>query len=304
MNMNFTRNDDAVLDLGNGTSLISTADFYKPFLDDLQDFGRIVSANIIGKIYARGGKPISATAILGWPTSDFMQETIKQVLEGAKAICAEAGITLSEEHHINAVEPVLGIAVNGLVDTERLIEQSTATPGCRLYLTKPIGLGILATAQKKGILKPEDSAVAIKNMITLNKLGELFSQMKGVKAMTDVTGIGLLGHLVEICEKSGLSAVVDFQSISTIHSLNYYLSHDCAAPEAKTNWNKYENKISRVTKEQKQILADPQIGGGLLVAVTDEGVEEFEQLLSDNQISARSFGWLREPNGGELIQLY
>lgn len=297
------RNDAPVLDLGNGTALISATDFFKPVVDNLHDYGRIVCATIISDVYARGGKPLTATAMLGWPVDQLSQETAYKVLDGARAICAEAGIILSEEHHINTAERLFGLAINGLVNTRQLIYNSTATSGCRLYLTKPLGIGILSTAQKKGLLKPEDAAFAIKTMVTLNKSGHLFSQMESVKAMTTINSSGLLGHLAEMCEKSGLSAVIEFNKVPAIHSLTYYLGKNCYPEGTHENWDNYGHKISRLTEEQISILADPQTSGGLLVAVADEGVEMFEQFLISNQINARSFGWLREPTGGKLIEV-
>ena len=296
-------NNTPVLDLGNGTALISIANFFKPLVDDLSDFGRIAGASVINSVYALGGKPLSARAILGWPADQLSQEEANQIMKGARVICSEAGIILSDQHHINAAELVFGLAVNGLINSDELVQHTNAIAGCRLYLTKPLGLGILATAKVKGLLTPEDSDLMLKSMLTLNKLGQTWSQIKGVKTMTEVTSIGLLGHLIDICKKSGLSAAIDFKNVPTIHSIRYYLSKNCCPPDTMKNWKNYKDKVSPLTEEQKQILADPEIGGGLLVAVSDEGVDEFESLLSSNKISARSFGWLREPNGGELIQV-
>src|ERR1700712_1325861 len=194
---NEKRDDAAVLDLGNGTALISTTDFFMPIVDDAYDFGRIASANAISDVYAMGGKPVLAIAILGWPIDKLPPEVAQKVLEGSRAICAEAGITLAGGHSIDCPEPVFGLAVNGMVNITDLKQNSTATAGCRLYLTKALGVGILSTAQKKGILEPEDAAIALKSMTTLNKAGERFGAMEGVKALTDVTGFGLLGHLSE-----------------------------------------------------------------------------------------------------------
>ncbi len=149
---NDKRDDAAVLDLGNGTALISTTDFFMPIVDDAYDFGRIASANAISDVYAMGGKPVLAIAILGWPVEKLPAELAQKVLEGSRAICAEAGITLAGGHSIDCPEPVFGLAVNGLVDTPHLKQNSTAIAGCRLYLTKALGVGILSTAQKKGLL--------------------------------------------------------------------------------------------------------------------------------------------------------
>ena len=158
---NDKRDDAAVLNLGNGTALISTTDFFMPIVDDAYDFGRIASANAISDVYAMGGKPILAIAILGWPIDKLPPEVAQKVLEGARAICAEAGITLAGGHSIDCPEPVFGLAVNGLVDVPKLKQNSTAVAGCRLYLTKALGVGVLSTAQKKGLLSAQDAAVLV-----------------------------------------------------------------------------------------------------------------------------------------------
>jgi selenide,water dikinase len=300
---NDKRDDAAVMDLGNGTALISTTDFFMPIVDDPYDFGRIASANAISDVYAMGGKPVLAIAILGWPIEKLAPEVAQKVLEGARSICAEAGITLAGGHSIDCPEPVFGLAVNGLLNTSDLKQNSTATAGCRLYLTKALGVGILSTAQKKGILRPDDAAIALKSMVTLNKPGEIFGRMKSVKAMTDVTGFGLLGHLAEMCEGSGLSAVIEFDKVPVISSLPFYLSQNCFPGGTQRNWNSYGEKIGTLNELQKLILADPQTSGGLLVAVEEEGTLEFEQLLQELGLPAVSFGWLEALDENKLISI-
>jgi selenide,water dikinase len=300
---NDKRDDAAVLDLGNGTALISTTDFFMPIVDDAYDFGRIASANAISDVYAMGGKPVLAIAILGWPIEKLPPESAQKVLEGARAICAEAGITLAGGHSIDCPEPVFGLAVNGLIEIAHLKQNSTATAGCRLYLTKALGVGILSTAQKRGILLPDDAAVALQSMTTLNKLGELFGRMEGVKAMTDVTGFGLLGHLSEMCEGSSLSAVIEFDKVPVIASLPAYLSQKCFPGGTQRNWDSYGHKVGPLTDEQRYILADPQTSGGLLVAVAEENCEEFEQALQEQQLGFKSFGWLKPKDNGPLINV-
>ncbi|MBB5635142.1 selenide,water dikinase [Pedobacter cryoconitis] len=301
---NDKRDDAAVFDLGNGSALISTTDFFMPIVDDPYDFGRIASANAISDVYAMGGKPVMAIAILGWPIEKLAPEIAQKVLEGARAICAEAGITLAGGHSIDCPEPVFGLSVNGLVNIPELKQNSTAIAGCRLYLTKALGVGILSTAQKKGVLLPEDAAVALKSMVTLNKLGELFGQSASVKAMTDVTGFGLLGHLAEICEGSGLSATIEFDKVPVISSLPYYLDLNCYPGGTQRNWNSYGHKVGNLTDHQRFILADPQTSGGLLVAVAADGAEEFELLLKEHGLSDEhliSFGWLENEEQEHLI---
>jgi len=301
---NEKRDDAAVLDLGNGTALISTTDFFMPIVDDAYDFGRIASANAISDVYAMGGKPILAIAILGWPIAHLPPEVAQKVLQGSRVICAEAGITLAGGHSIDCPEPVFGLAVNGIVPISQLKRNATAEAGCRLFLTKALGVGILSTAQKRGILLPEDAQVALKSMVTLNSLGEKFGSLIQVKAMTDVTGFGLLGHLMEICEGSNLSASIEFEKVPVIASLAGYLLQGCVPGGTKRNWTSYGHKVSAISHERRDVLADPQTSGGLLVAVSEDGVQDFEQLLKHEGLSpvhCQSFGRLFPRSGGTVI---
>jgi len=301
---NEKRDDAAVLDLGNGTALISTTDFFMPIVDDAYDFGRIASANAISDVYAMGGKPILAIAILGWPIANLPPELAQKVLEGSRVICAEAGITLAGGHSIDCPEPVFGLAVNGIVPISQLKRNATAESGCRLYLTKPLGVGILSTAQKRGILLPEDARVALKSMVTLNSLGEKFGNLSQVKAMTDVTGFGLLGHLMEICEGSNLSASIEFEKVPVFASVNRYLLQGCVPGGTQRNWTSYGHKVSALSDAQRDLLADPQTSGGLLVAVSEDGVQNFEQLLKQEGLEpdhCRSFGRLFPRIGGAVV---
>jgi selenide,water dikinase len=301
---NEKRDDAAVLDLGNGTALISTTDFFMPIVDDAYDFGRIASANAISDVYAMGGKPILAIAILGWPIAVLPPELAQKVLEGSRVVCAEAGITLAGGHSIDCPEPVFGLAVNGIVPISNLKRNATAEAGCRLYLTKPLGVGILSTAQKRGILLPEDAQLVLNSMVTLNSLGEKFGRLSQVKAMTDVTGFGLLGHLIEICEGSDLSATIAFEKIPIFPSLSRYLSESCVPGGTQRNWTSYGHKVNALSDEQRDVLADPQTSGGLLVAVSEDGVQEFEQLLKQEGLTrdhCRSFGQLFPRSDGTVV---
>lgn len=303
---NDTRDDAAVLDLGNGTALISTTDFFMPIVDDAYDFGRIASANAISDVYAMGGKPVLAIAILGWPIDKLSPEIAQKVLEGSRAVCAEAGITLAGGHSIDCPEPVFGLAVNGIVDIENLKQNSTATARCKLYLTKSLGVGILTTAQKKGILKPQHAFIAPESMAMLNKIGETLGKLDYIKAMTDVTGFGLLGHLSEMCEGSNLQAVIEFDKVPKIDVLDEYLDQNSVPGGTNRNWSSYGHKVKTITEYQKHILADPQTSGGLLVAVEESKTKEFEQVLRANGIPDKnivSFGILKEKTGNFLIEI-
>src|SRR5690554_7494315 len=190
--------DAAVYRLNDQQAIVATTDFFMPVVDDPHDFGRIAAANAISDVYAMGGKPVMAIAILGWPVNELAPEIAAKVIDGGRAVCAEAGIALAGGHSIDSPEPIFGLAVTGQVAVDRIIRNDTAKAGDLLYLTKPLGVGILTSASKKGKVTPEDLAVAVQNMSTLNKVGEVFAQIDGVNAMTDVTGFGLAGHLLEI----------------------------------------------------------------------------------------------------------
>lgn len=210
---NETRDDAAVYDLGNGTSVISTTDFFMPIVDNPFDFGRIAATNAISDIFAMGGKPIMAIAILGWPINKLSPEIAREVTEGGRYACRQAGIALAGGHSIDAPEPIFGLAVTGIVPTERVKKNSTAQAGCKLFLTKPLGIGVLTTAEKKSLLKPEHQGLATEVMCRMNIAGASFANIEGVKAMTDVTGFGLLGHLSEMCQGAGVQARVDYDAI-------------------------------------------------------------------------------------------
>lgn len=277
---NHSKDDAAVYDLGNGTALIATTDFFMPIVDDPYAFGRIASANAISDVYAMGGKPILAIAILGWPINILPPAIAQKVIEGSRSICMEAGIPLAGGHSIDSPEPIFGLAVNGLVDLENIKQNNLAKEGDILFLTKPLGVGILTTAEKKGILLNQHKGVAANQMMQLNAIGEALGKLKGVSAMTDVTGFGLLGHLVEMSEGSGLSAELDFQNIPVIiNELAGYLDQQSIPGGTVRNWDSYGKKIGPITAYQQSILADPQTSGGLLVAVNPEEVEAVKSIL-------------------------
>lgn len=291
---NQSKDDAAVFDLGNGEALISTTDFFMPIVDDAFDFGRIASVNAISDIYAMGGKPLMAIAILGWPVDTLPADLAQKVLEGSRAVCAEANIPLAGGHSIDSPEPFFGLAVSGIVSIKNLKQNSTATEGCLLYLTKPLGVGLLTTAQKMGILNPDYLPIAINLMATLNKIGTSLAEIEGVKAMTDVTGFGLLGHLIEVCEGSNLSAEITFEKVPVLPQTADYCYPFCAPKGCNTNWESYQEKVHNITDNQRIILADPQTSGGLLIAVEPAFQQEVEHLLTQNGIEAIAFGKLVE----------
>ncbi len=277
---NHSRDDAAVYDLGNGTALISTTDFFMPIVDDPYEFGRIASANAISDVYAMGGTPVLAIAILGWPINALPAAVAQKVIEGSRSICLEAGIPLAGGHSIDSPEPIFGLAVNGLVPKENIKQNNLAKEGDILFLTKPLGVGILTTAEKKGILLEEHVGIAASQMMVLNKVGQALGKVHGVHAMTDVTGFGLLGHLVEMAEGSGLSATIDFEKIPfIIKNIQSYTDQKCIPGGTNRNWDSYGEKIGELSSFQKAILADPQTSGGLLVAVDKSYVDEVRSIL-------------------------
>lgn len=276
---NEERDDAAVFDLGNGTAVVSTTDFFMPIVDDPHDFGRIASVNAISDVYAMGGTPIMAIAVLGWPINLLPPEVANAVVEGSRQACAEAGIPLAGGHSIDSPEPIFGLAVTGMVAVEHLKKNGGAAPGCRLFLTKSLGVGILTTAQKKNKLQPEHATLARDSMVQLNKAGAAFARLPYVKAMTDVTGFGLLGHLSEMCEASDASAILAWDRIPLLQSevIHHYLDEGCIPGGTLRNWDSYGHKIGPLSERQRYILCDPQTSGGLLVAVEAHAEKDFLQ---------------------------
>jgi len=282
---NHTKDDAAVYDLGNGQAMISTVDFFMPIVDDAFDFGRIAAANAISDVYAMGGKPVLATAILGWPVDKLPVELAQRVLDGAKTICNEAGIPLAGGHSIDTLEPMFGLSVNGLVEIKNLKQNCTAQEGDLIYITKKIGVGILATALKRGSLKEEHLPVFTEQLTQLNKLGEAMGSLPYVTAMTDITGFGLLGHLIEMAEGAGLSAEIDYSTIPLIDDLQEYIAKMMIPDNAYRNWNSFEKKVKNIGAESFFTLCDPQTNGGLLVTVSAKDKNEFEAFLRENNLS-------------------
>ena len=299
---NHSRDDAAVYDLGDGTVVISTTDFFLPIVDDPFEFGKIAAVNAISDIYAMGGNPLLAIAILGWPVNKIAPEIAAKVMEGGKSACKEAGIPLAGGHSIDNPEPIFGLAVTGKVEITKLKQNSSARVGSRLFLTKPLGVGILATAQKQGILKIEHYKLAPNSMMLLNKVGVELSNLDGVSAMTDVTGFGLLGHLLEMCEGSNVSAVIDYSKVPIFPEALAYLKEGAIPGGTTRNWDSYGSKIKSISSEQKHILCDPQTSGGLLIAVDENEVGVVEKILQEQDLYAIPFGYLTDKKE-ELIKI-
>ena len=280
---NHSKDDAAVYDMGNGTALISTTDFFMPIVDDPFDFGKIAAANSISDVYAMGGKPLMAIAILGWPVEKIPADIAQRVVEGGRTICAEAGIPLAGGHSIDSPEPIFGLAVTGIVPKENLKQNNTAEEGDYLFLTKPLGVGILATAQKRGLLKEEHLPALISQLTALNKVGEELGKIKGVTAMTDVTGFGLLGHLIEMAEGSGLSAEIYYDKLPVAVGVREYIAQRIFPDATTRNWSSYSDRVKFEkgvnVMEAFTLLPDPQTNGGLLVSVKEEAIEAVKDII-------------------------
>ena len=299
---NHSRDDAAAWDLGDGQVILSTTDFFMPIVDDPFRFGQIAATNAMSDIYAMGGRPLMAIAIFAWPLDKLPPEVGREVIAGGRAACAEAGVPLAGGHSIDAPEPIFGLAVTGLVRREHLRRNDTAGPGDHLFLTKPLGIGILSTAQKQGKIASADLRLAVEQMCTLNQAGSAFATLEAVTAMTDVTGFGLLGHLAEICQGSGVGAQIEFERVPVIPAARRYLAEGCVPGGTQRNFDSYGQHIGPMSDAQKSLLCDPQTSGGLLVAVREAGVEAFLALARKHGLELESIGRLTEA-GDPLIRV-
>ncbi len=290
---NQSRDDAAVYKLDDQTGIISTTDFFMPIVDDPFTFGRIAATNAISDIYAMGGTPIMAIAILGWPVNKLSAEVAQQVVDGGRQACADAGIMLAGGHSIDAPEPIFGLAVTGKVDLAHIKQNDTAQAGDRLYLTKPLGIGILTTAQKQKKLAEQDSQIAPDAMCQLNKIGAQIALLSGVHAMTDVTGFGLAGHLLEMCQGSGLTAAIDVNALPLLPKVESYLTQGCIPGGTHRNYSSYGNDLPELTEQQKALLCDPQTSGGLMIAVSADEESTLVALLEQHDIQVCCIGELK-----------
>ena len=298
---NQSRDDAAVYKLNDEVGIISTTDFFMPIVDDPFTFGRIAATNAISDIYAMGGTPMMAIAILGWPINKLPAEIAQQVVDGGRQACMEAGIMLAGGHSIDAPEPIFGLAVTGQIALTDLKQNDTAKAGDRLYLTKPIGIGILTTAQKQKKLKDEDSHIAVNAMCQLNSIGAQIAKINGVNALTDVTGFGLAGHLLEMCQGAKLTAKLTLDAVPLLPRALDYLAQGCIPGGTHRNYDSYGEHLPTLTDHQKAILCDPQTSGGLLVAVSSEAEAELVALLNANQIEPICIGSLEAPTAASVV---
>lgn len=297
------KDDAAAFDLGNGTSVLSTTDFFMPIVDDPFTFGRIAATNALSDIYAMGGRPLMAISIFGWPIDKLSAEVARAVIDGGRAVCEDAGIPLAGGHSIDSPEPIFGLAVTGTVNNKDLMRNTTAEEGCAIFLTKPLGIGILSTAQKQKKIEEGHIEPAIEAMTTLNKVGAELAVLDGVVAMTDVTGFGLLGHLSEICEGSDISATVWFDKVPLLPNVEKYRELGCIPGGARKNFMSYGHKISEMTQQQREILCDAQTSGGLLVFVKKSALDAFHETAIAAGLKLEAIGGT-SAKGEHLIEVF
>jgi len=291
---NESKDDAAVFDIGDGKAVVSTTDFFTPIVDDAYDFGRIAATNAISDIYAMGGSPIMAIAILGWPLNKLPAELATDVISGARAVCDAAGIPLAGGHSISISEPIFGLAVTGVAATQSIRKNSGATSKCKLFLTKPLGIGLVTTAEKFGIAKAEHKQAALSLMTTLNNIGISLAQIDGVRSITDVTGFGLLGHALEMAEGSNLDMVIEYSAVPRIEGVEYYIEQEAIPGGTGRNFASYGDKVSSITPQQRALLCDPQTSGGLLVAAEPQCFEQIKAIAQGEGVLMQEIGYFRE----------
>ena len=272
-----TADDAAVYLLNDEQALIATTDFFMPIVDDPFDFGRIAATNAISDVYAMGGTPIMALALVGMPVNKLPIETIGQIIKGGESICAEAGIPIAGGHTIDSVEPIYGLVVMGLIHPSKIKRNADARAGDVLILGKPLGVGVLSAALKKDRLDADGYAAMIANTTKLNKPGRALSDMAGVHAMTDVTGFGLLGHLLELARGAGLEAQLDMDTIPLLPGVEQLAHHGCVTGASGRNWEAYGKDVAlapTISAARHALLTDPQTSGGLLVSCDAASVDD------------------------------
>ncbi len=278
-----TADDAAVYRLNDQQALIATTDFFMPIVDDPYDFGRIAATNAISDVYAMGGTPIMALALLAMPVDKLPVEVIRRIIEGGEAVCTAAGIPIAGGHTIDSVEPIYGLVALGLVHPDRVKKNSGAQAGDALVLGKPLGVGVYSAALKKDKLDAAGYRQMIATTTQLNTPGPRLSEMAGVHALTDVTGFGLLGHLLELCRGSRLGAEVAMSQVPLLPGVEALIEQGYATGASARNWAGYGKDVvlDGVSETQRKLLTDPQTSGGLLVACAQEAVADVLRIFRD-----------------------
>jgi selenide, water dikinase len=272
-----TADDAAVYRLNESQALVATTDFFTPIVDDPYDFGRIAATNAISDIYAMGGRPVMALAIVGMPLEKLPVSAIRAILAGGESVCAEAGIPIAGGHSIDTLEPIYGLVALGLVHPDKVKKNSTARAGDALVLGKPLGIGILSAALKKGKLSAAGYAEMLKWTTRLNTPGEALAEMSAVHALTDVTGFGLAGHLLEMCRGARIGAEVRFDALPVISEALDWVKSGTATGASERNWKSYGHEVelaSDFADWKRKLITDPQTSGGLLVACAPQAVAQ------------------------------
>lgn len=294
---NSEKDDAAVYALDDKTAIISTTDFFMPIVDDAFEFGAIAATNAISDIYAMGGTPMMAIAILGWPIDKLPIELAGKVIAGGRDACDKAGIPLAGGHSIDAPEPIFGLAVTGRIPVDQVKKNSSAQAGDLLYLSKPLGIGMVTTAQKRGIATEEELALAKHSMLSPNSIGAALAQREEVHAITDVTGFGLAGHLLEVCQGSGCGAELRLDDVPRFPFVSRFLELGCRPGGTDRNWASYGQHISVPAEDDRYLVADPQTSGGLLIAVAPYAQSSFEQYVAKQGLELQPIGVMTAGDG-------
>lgn len=297
---NSTRDDAAAVDIGDGRAILSTTDFFMPIVDDPFDFGRVAATNAISDIYAMGGRPLMAIAILGWPVDKLPADVAGQVIAGGRHVCTQLGIPLAGGHSIDAPEPIFGLAVTGEVPIDQLKRNDGARAGDQLFLTKPLGIGILTTAEKQGQLLSEHQGLATEVMCRANSIGTALAAIPGVHAITDVTGFALMGHLLELCTAADLDAMIDFARVPQLPAVSDYIAKGCIPGGSRRNLNAFGDALGPMSEHQQTLLCDPQTSGGLLIAASADAAVEVTALLEHEGLPSDTIGRLSPMTGGSV----
>ena len=294
-----SRDDAAAVILDEDRAVLSTTDFFMPIVDDPYDFGRIAATNAISDIYAMGGTPQLAIAILGWPIDTLAPEIANQVVQGGRDVCRQLGFPLAGGHSIDAPEPIFGLAVTGTVARAHLKRNDAACADDLLILTKPLGIGIHTTAEKQGKLQAAHRGLATELMCQSNQVGALLAKLDGVHALTDVTGFGLAGHLMEMCRGSNLCAILDPAAIPELPGLDDYIALGCVPSGTQRNFDALENALPTLTLRGLAVLCDPQTSGGLLIALSPDALGDVQKLLIKEALPSAVLGLLAPNESGQ-----
>jgi selenide,water dikinase len=299
---NDTKDDAAVYELADGSCVVSTTDFFMPIVDDAFDFGSISAANAISDIYAMGAKPLMAIAILGWPVETLPTALAQEVMKGAQQICANAGIPLAGGHSVDAQEPFFGLAVTGILPNAASIKRNnTVQLGDVLYITKPLGIGMFSAAHKRGLLSTEDYTLLQQHCTTLNAIGQDLGALPYVHAMTDITGFGFTGHLLEMLDAQHFAAIIHKEAIPILPAAHQFAKQFVFPNNTTRNYNAHLPFIEGMTGLDFLIYCDPQTSGGLLFSVAPDQTTALESLLQSKQQFFAKIGTIEVQKDKKII---